>query len=197
MKVLSLWQPWASLVAFGRKRIETRSWSTSYRGPLMIHAAKRPPVSGECPGSVIVDGVGDLMYLLPDGGWTEEDQVAAGLEPDGDVLGIPLPLGAVVATCELVSVAPIGGPRSFSTGLFEGMPAPTAGIDVLVRHPPLGGALGGESLILDRWNGPTVDVSDQLPFGDFGEGRYGWLLEEICAVWPPVPRRGHQGLRDA
>lgn len=38
---LTLWQPWASLVAWEEKRIETRSWSTSYRGPLVIHAAKR------------------------------------------------------------------------------------------------------------------------------------------------------------
>ncbi len=37
---LSLTQPWASLVAIGYKKIETRSWSTSYRGPLWIHAAK-------------------------------------------------------------------------------------------------------------------------------------------------------------
>ena len=41
MKCLSLWQPWASLVAIGAKRIETRGWSTSYRGPLAIHAAQK------------------------------------------------------------------------------------------------------------------------------------------------------------
>lgn len=41
MKALSLWQPWASLVVSGTKSIETRSWSTKYRGPLLIHAAKR------------------------------------------------------------------------------------------------------------------------------------------------------------
>lgn len=40
MKALSLWQPWASLIAIGAKKIETRSWSTYYRGPLVIHAAK-------------------------------------------------------------------------------------------------------------------------------------------------------------
>ncbi len=38
-KVLSLWQPWASLVAYGEKCWETRSWRTNYRGPLLIHAA--------------------------------------------------------------------------------------------------------------------------------------------------------------
>jgi hypothetical protein len=40
MKALTLTQPWASLVAVGAKRIETRSWGTTYRGPLAIHAAK-------------------------------------------------------------------------------------------------------------------------------------------------------------
>ena len=40
MKTLSLLQPWATLVVMGVKRIETRSWSTAYRGPLLIHASK-------------------------------------------------------------------------------------------------------------------------------------------------------------
>ena len=40
MKCLSLWQPWATLIAIGAKQIETRHWSTNYRGPLLIHAAK-------------------------------------------------------------------------------------------------------------------------------------------------------------
>lgn len=38
-KVLSLLQPWASLVPAGHKRIETRSWNTKYRGELLIHAS--------------------------------------------------------------------------------------------------------------------------------------------------------------
>lgn len=41
MKILTLWQPWASLIALGLKEYETRSWGTSYRGELAIHAAKR------------------------------------------------------------------------------------------------------------------------------------------------------------
>lgn len=40
MKCLSLWQPWATLIALGAKQYETRSWGTAYRGPLVIHAAK-------------------------------------------------------------------------------------------------------------------------------------------------------------
>lgn len=40
MKAISLWEPWASLIAVGAKRFETRSWATNYRGPLLICAAK-------------------------------------------------------------------------------------------------------------------------------------------------------------
>lgn len=41
MKGLTLWQPYASLIGIGAKSIETRGWGTAYRGPLLIHAAKR------------------------------------------------------------------------------------------------------------------------------------------------------------
>ncbi len=40
IKALSLNQPWATLIAIGAKRVETRSWGTSYRGMLAIHASK-------------------------------------------------------------------------------------------------------------------------------------------------------------
>ena len=41
VKALSLWEPWASLMRTGAKTIETRSWYTNYRGPLLICSAKR------------------------------------------------------------------------------------------------------------------------------------------------------------
>ena len=41
MKALTIWQPWASLIAGGAKQYETRSWATQYRGPIAIHAAAR------------------------------------------------------------------------------------------------------------------------------------------------------------
>lgn len=40
LKALTIKQPWATLIALGEKKIETRSWKTSYRGPLFIHAGK-------------------------------------------------------------------------------------------------------------------------------------------------------------
>lgn len=38
MKCLTVCQPWASLIMDGRKRIENRTWSTTHRGILLIHA---------------------------------------------------------------------------------------------------------------------------------------------------------------
>lgn len=37
---LTLWQPWASLVACGKKRIETRCWRTSWRGLALVHSSQ-------------------------------------------------------------------------------------------------------------------------------------------------------------
>ena len=79
MKALTLTQPWATLVALGHKKVETRSWSTSYRGPLAIHAAKGFPADARA--------------------FAEEER-ALGRVP------AQLPLGAVVATARLVAVRP-------------------------------------------------------------------------------------------
>lgn len=72
MKALTLTQPWAQLVMDRRKVFETRSWRTSYSGPLAIHAAK---------------------------GWTADDRQFArelGYDP------ATLALGAVLGTVNLV-----------------------------------------------------------------------------------------------
>ena len=41
MKVLTLKQPWATLVAEGIKKYEFRSWKTNYRGKILIHAGAK------------------------------------------------------------------------------------------------------------------------------------------------------------
>jgi len=40
MKVLSVMQPWATLLFHG-KNIENRTWATKYRGELLIHASAK------------------------------------------------------------------------------------------------------------------------------------------------------------
>lgn len=78
MKGLTLTQPWATLVANGAKRIETRSWGTAYRGPLLIHAAKGFPV--------------DARDLVSDPLWRRHLRVDSWRD---------LPVGAAIATARL------------------------------------------------------------------------------------------------
>ena len=40
MKVITLKQPWATLISEGYKVYEFRSWKTNYRGEIYIHAGK-------------------------------------------------------------------------------------------------------------------------------------------------------------
>ena len=82
MKAITLWQPWASLLACGIKIYETRSWATNYRGPIAIHAAKNTPR--------------DLMPWPLD--FDDACRAAFGHKKWMDAL----PFGMMVATAELV-----------------------------------------------------------------------------------------------
>jgi len=92
LKALSLWQPWASAIAVGAKRIETRHWRTAYRGPLAIHAAKR----------LVKD---ELIHIGACWHWFGALRpLGAGF--DGPPLWDLLPFGAIVAVCDLVDCWP-------------------------------------------------------------------------------------------
>lgn len=84
MKALTLTQPWATLVATGDKRFETRSWSTDYRGPLAIHAAKSLPEYARD----FIDHTPAVVTMLRRAGYEYFDT--------------DLPFGCVVATCQIV-----------------------------------------------------------------------------------------------
>lgn len=100
MKSITLTQPWASLIAIGAKRIETRSWPTNYRGPLAIHAAA---------GLAHVGGKRAFWQL-------EQSQpfyavLRAANLPDYDRFAEGYPFGAIVAVCALVDCRPTAGPQ--------------------------------------------------------------------------------------
>jgi hypothetical protein len=66
-KILSIRQPWAALIVRGLKDIENRSWATRYRGPVLVHASRRPSVDSLADIARQFDI--DLPYLeLPLGG---------------------------------------------------------------------------------------------------------------------------------
>ncbi|MGI2294153.1 ASCH domain-containing protein [Paenibacillus sp. GXUN7292] len=77
MKAITIHQPWATLIAIGAKRFETRGWPARYRGTIAIHAAKRIDREAcECE---------PIKSALAEHGYTADN----------------LPTGAVVATANL------------------------------------------------------------------------------------------------
>lgn len=131
MRALTLTQPWASLVAIGAKRIETRSWPTAWRGPLAIHAAQGFPAAArrccyEQAFRIVLD-------------WHE-------LNPAN------LPRGVVLATCRLVDCVPtedaelLSGLTWFESSFGDYSPGRWAWVldDIQpLAHPvPARGALG-------------------------------------------------------
>jgi hypothetical protein len=62
MKAITIWQPYASLIALGLKRFETRGWGTSYRGPLVIHAAKKWDEDRAYDCERVVELLGDQTF---------------------------------------------------------------------------------------------------------------------------------------
>lgn len=40
MKIITIKQPWATLIAEGYKKYEFRTWKTNYHGEILIHAGK-------------------------------------------------------------------------------------------------------------------------------------------------------------
>lgn len=147
MKAISLWQPWATAVALGSKRVETRHWSTRYRGLLAIHAAKRCVKSELLAYECWPFWRGALAGGL---GWHRSFK--------------DLPFGAIVATCRLTVCMP-----------FEKFSAPW--LDAIRHSFP---AKAGYS-----WT--------ERDMGNFGPGRFGWVLEDIQPTRWPIPFRGAQG----
>ena len=68
-KVLSVKQPWASLIFHG-KNIENRTWPTKYRGELLIHASAK---SAGIPSELLTEEQFDYFNLNPESGlWLQE-----------------------------------------------------------------------------------------------------------------------------
>jgi len=100
MKAITLWQPWASLLACGAKQYETRSWPTKYRGPIAIHAAARPVDSSIITRKAHYPMAQALMQYARQFAHT----------PGYNIFDV-LPRGCIIATAELVGCWPIEAER--------------------------------------------------------------------------------------
>lgn len=90
MKALTVRQPWAWAIIHGPKRIENRTWRTTYRGPLAIHAGR---------------STAWLRERLPDGTKVPAD---------------PLVFGAIIGLVDVIDCVPVSdaGPDPFASGPF-------------------------------------------------------------------------------
>lgn len=166
MKALSLLQPWASLIPFLAKGIETRSWATKYRGPLAIHASAKfsPELRELCFTepfqTAIIRGL-----KLPTNALKQDDLKL-------------LPLGKVIATCELVDCIPI---------TTEGD---------LLENPFI--ELVKTRLTAMQKDGrfKRVYYTQEFYFGDYTEGRYAWILDNVKALAEPIPAKGALSIWD-
>jgi len=84
-KVITIRQPYATLIVLGLKEFETRKWRTHYRGPLVIHASKRKM---KTPQLLLVD------WLLSNVSRVYHDQLKA------------FSYGAAVGRVELIECKP-------------------------------------------------------------------------------------------
>lgn len=159
MPALTLTQPWATLTTIDTggglraKRIETRSWSTSYRGRIAIHAGKGP-----------------ASY-----GWQYLQHLCRNVEPFRSVLAPliqgghvaeRLPLGSIVATAELVECIP----TKWLT------------------------ATGRTTIHTAQGPHEYVLTEQERAFGNYEDGRFAWLLDDVRPLATPIEARGAQGL---
>ena len=106
LPALSLWQPYATLIALKAKQFETRGWATDYRGPLAVHAAKNVSELRICatePFYSILSAAGYVKLPPHLVGASQEDVEGAADEmPKRRLLELfPLPLGAIVAVANV------------------------------------------------------------------------------------------------
>lgn len=148
MRAITLHQPWATLVAIGEKKIETRSWLTQYRGKLAIHAGRNTKYVNVRSRDYLCDEEPFRSILLDWMAWKNNT----------------MPLGCIVATCNLVEVARINLAISF--------PACRA-----YWHNKREWRLSAQ----------------ERAFGDYSVGRYMWLLDNVQILPEPIPAKGSMG----
>jgi hypothetical protein len=146
-KVLSIRQPWASMIVRGLKRFEIRSWSTQFRGQLLIHASSARP--------------GGVFEELFDDGELAELLKQIGISSLADMQA--LPRSAIVGAVDLTEVLDAQTFESVSTADDASVVGAFNDDDIFFRLSnaveitPIGGVNGR----LNIW---TLDVSLEAAF---------------------------------
>lgn len=170
MKAITLYQPWASLIALGVKTIETRSWPApgSLIGErIAIHAGKKVDYEGSTTDQFDVLTPDILRDRHAVAERTEDQRLLDVVFPEDSKHGIHLmPHGAIVATAVLTDCVPIERCSDRTSHVCH------VGDTGLLSHRAIG---GWHDIDIDT----EIDISAQLPYGDFSPGRWAWLLDDI------------------
>lgn len=180
MKAISLWQPWASLIACGAKAFETRSWPPPpalIGQTIAIHAARKVDREAARFATDLVFGQHRPIHADEMGGFDLADRLAATWSrASDDVMGAfgdcVMPAGCVVATARLNAAFQCGRPVETPDG------RPAAAV---------------ATRILSGLSGLAVKAIPLDSFGDYGAGRWAWLLADIRPINPPPSVKGAQG----
>lgn len=114
MKALSLWQPWATLVATGWKGTETRGWATSETGLIAIHAtASLPPLGRQALEECTFQEA--LVHAFPKCGLG----VGPTDLPYGAILGVAKLGGCKVMTQERIDLRAEFEPMEYAFGDYK------------------------------------------------------------------------------
>ncbi len=122
MKVLSIKEPFATLIKDKEKKIETRSWKTNYRGELYIHASLTKYKNESM----------DKLYI------------------DSLIKNKKLNYGYIICKCKLVDCIKID--KTFQKKISKNR--------------------------------------KEYKLGDYKEGRYAWILEDIEKLSEPIKAKG-------
>ncbi len=141
MKVISILQPWASMIILGEKKIETRSWNTKYRGELLIHASAKFDKQQEQLAF-------EFSQLLHDSRVYHCHR------------------GAIIGKVNLAATS--------------------------VLCPPYADAVAPFGIYFNDKGAAFTE--QELAFGDYSPGRYGWLLSDPVQFDVPIPAKGQLGL---
>lgn len=191
MNVITVRQPYASLIVAGIKLWETRPYPPNgdmrpkgVRGlpglridrgeRIAIHAAQRwapgwlrwySPERSDADSDRlnVLESVGVDFHECGDNWWKIDTR--------------SLPLGAIIGIVEVTRCLPVADYDTCTFGIHE---------------PHICTSDSGRDLALVE-NGAETTISDQLPYGDWQPGRWAWRLVDPQPC-DPIPAKGKQGV---
>jgi activating signal cointegrator 1 len=166
---LTLWEPWATMMALGFKRVETRSWAP--RVPLGSIVCVHASLAWNRHLAMLTRQLqlSESSELLPSG-WQSE------------LGGPPVTLGNILSVHRLKDVQQVGadGAEAILCEYYRLSPDELAGI-ASGRIPP---GIGAD----------LSDIVREESLGDYSVGRWAWHMPLMKRLECPLGRKGRQGL---